>query len=439
MDWEGRTYEGTVDFFFEEVRQYKLAIAMELLQYSGSKGMMLDFVRHNACPSSDENGIHRFGYNPEIRKHYKKLYGKDPIDLAPDDKQWLAFKREYNTSLIFEIRKLMDEHETCKEFSLMLWPEHYPTWACLDVPELTKDGTVQMVTSMSIKYSIHPDAGVEEYNILKSQVINDKVKIIPGIQGYNHIYPRQIDDLVQKAEEHGVEEMMFYEAPSFITHMLTSTFRAINTGVPEYKRQLTATKVDTENPEEIDWSAIPEYSDFLFTTGKNPQQLPSEKTIAQIAYNDKEIIFRFTCYEEEMKTALAPTPENHHHLYYLKVLGLRSGAFLQRSTNVYLDPQNSHQSYYHFAVTPQGEQGQQTFVIDRWDGKWDSSVGIEDDKWIALMRIPYSTLDIAPPKKGDQWCVDLIRGNYSKKETVAWFYTIWDLPYPHDLGRLNFL
>ncbi len=145
MDKEGRRYRGTLDFFYDEVRDYKMKIIDELLSYP-AQGLFLDFVRHNACPSADQNGIHRFGYNPEIRSFYKNNFGNDPANLAPDNKEWLSFKQDIMTSLIKDIKRKMDKTHTYKELSLMLWPiEDYVRWGCIDLATLTSEKIIQML------------------------------------------------------------------------------------------------------------------------------------------------------------------------------------------------------------------------------------------------------------------------------------------------------
>ena len=44
MDRDGRTYRGTLDFFFEEVRSYKLAVIDELLAHTGVEGICSAFL-----------------------------------------------------------------------------------------------------------------------------------------------------------------------------------------------------------------------------------------------------------------------------------------------------------------------------------------------------------------------------------------------------------
>jgi len=439
VDRAGRAYRGTLDWWFPEVRAHKLAIVDELLtNYPEAKGLMLDYVRHNACPSADENGIHRFGYNPEIRAAYKKEFGADPIELPADDARWMAWKVDYWTSFIRDVKKLMNRTKHNQELSLMLWPVEYKTWACIDVSALTQDNTVQMITSMSIKYTCKPQEVVEEYNILKSQTKGDTVKIIPGIISYNKIYSSQLNDCVQTAEQAGIDEVMFYEAPVIPMHGLLTTVRAIQTGKPNYKKGLSASPVTESDPTKIDWSTIPAYTDFFYNTGKRKDTTPSEKTSVQFAYNPKELVIRTLCEDSRMDIALSPIEKKPELQYYLDVLGARTPFFMMNSFNLYLDAKHSHQDYFHFAGLPDGKKIQHTFVLHDWAGEWDLSVQQGQDQWTAFIRIPYASLGIKAPIPGDEWGINMIRGIRWAQETSIWFYSMWQTPYPDDFGHLRF-
>ena len=195
MDRHGHTYRGTLDFFFEEVRAYKLAIVDELLAYPGLKGIMLDFARHNACPSADADGIHRFGYNPEIREHYRQIKGADPIDLPADDPGWLSFKRDFMTSFLGEVRRRMDATAGCRELSMMIWPVDYAQWACIDIPRLTREGTLQMLNAFSLAYTYHPRETVKQFEIMQKQTEGTTCRLLPGIMCYNGIYPAEFVEM----------------------------------------------------------------------------------------------------------------------------------------------------------------------------------------------------------------------------------------------------
>jgi hypothetical protein len=437
MDREGRSYSGTQDIFYAEVRRHKLAIIDELLAY-GARGLLLDYVRHNGCPSADKNGIHRMGYNPEIRASYKSLYGVDPLELAADDATWLAFKRDLQTGFVREVRRKMTSTAPGQELSLMLWPVQSRTWLCLDVPQLSAAGDVDMVTSMSIKYSIRPQEGVDQYHLLKSQVDVSQTRILPGICCYDGNYPGLIDDYVERAEQEGIEEMMLYEADAVTRSKLLTTIRAINLGEPNYTRRLTATYAAVPSPAEVDWSCVPENTGFLFNYGKKTDQVPSEETSVQIAYTDRELVFRFTCHDANMAVAMAPHAECPEKQYYLDALGSRTAEYYMNSFNVFLDPKHSHQDYIHLGVSPQGERSQQAFSDEEWNGAWEAAVEAQEDRWTGVISIPFASLGVSTPTRGSEWGINLLRGIRAKEETSIWFYILWNLPFADDLGHLRF-
>ena len=241
-DREGRAYSGTFDWFYDDVREYKLAIADELAQYPIA-GLLLDFVRHNATPSADRRGVHRFGYNPEVRDAFRRTHGTDPLNLPADDDVWLAFKRDVRTSLVREIRERVDAAENSRELSLMLWPVNYPRWCCLDVPALTGESSVQMLTAMSLSYSVRPEEAAHHLSVLRAQCRSARVDILPGIAAYNGLQACHVESFVEAAEEAGASGAMLYEADALAKSGLTTAVRAVNLGTPNYGRLLTACRV----------------------------------------------------------------------------------------------------------------------------------------------------------------------------------------------------
>ncbi|MDP6503544.1 MAG: hypothetical protein QF886_08005, partial [Planctomycetota bacterium] len=301
-DREGRQYSGTFDWYYPEIRDYKLAIIDELLAYP-AKGIMLDLVRHNATASADANGIHRFGYNPEIRAAFKEAHGADPLELTADDPEWLAFKTEIRTSLIREIRHRMDRRGNALELSLMLWPLDYLPWACIDVPALTGEGAVQMLAGFSLTYSMSPDEARLHMDVLKRQCGGEDVLIMPGLSSYGGLTSDHVDVFAQAAEEAGAPGVMLYEADSLVKFDITPAVRVINAGRPRYKRSLQAGRVAAAD---APWDTVPVFDDFLYHFGQNPDEVPSERTSVRLAFNDEALMIRFECDDRDMAAALAP-------------------------------------------------------------------------------------------------------------------------------------
>ena len=436
-DREGRTYSGTFDWFFDEVREYKLAIVDELLRYPAA-GVLLDFVRHNATASADPNGVHRFGYNSEIREAYKKAHGTDPLELPPDEEEWLAFKREIRTSLVREIRRRMDQTETCRTLSLMSWPVDCARWCCLDVPALTRDGAVQMLTAMSLAYSFRPREAELQYRALKDQCHGEGVAILPGLMAYNGLYDFQVDDYAEAAERAGASGIMLYESDKLLERGLTPTVRAINLGLPNYKRSLKATRVDDVECD-AGWAELPEFTDFLFHFGPKPAQVPSEKTEVQIAYDDTQLVVRFICWDQNVASVLAPPDEQPQFQYYLDALGQRGPYYDQNSFSVLLDPGHSHADFYQRGVTPRKELTDAAFVDDEWHADWTASVEVGKEAWRGEIRVPFASLGRNTPQPGDLWGLNLMRGIRAANEICIWSAVAGQKPCPHELGHLEFL
>jgi len=204
MDRDGIRYFGTVDFFYDEVCQYKLKIIDEIIPFRFD-GILLDYVRHNGVPSGDyTTGIHRLGYNPEIVAAFKERTGKDAFAIDPADDEWICFKAEPHIKIIREIRKRFKKANPDVELSLMLWPLDNLRWNALDVATLTRENLVDMMTAMSIAYTFHPREAKNQVECLRSQCQSDKVRIVPGVCGYNKIYPSEFEEYIEAVEQLGL-------------------------------------------------------------------------------------------------------------------------------------------------------------------------------------------------------------------------------------------
>jgi len=390
MDRDGVRYHGTLDFFFDEVYQYKIKIAEELASF-GLDGILLDYARHHAVPSGDaKTGIHRLGYNPEIVAAFKEKTGKDAFAIDPADEEWLKFKAEPHTRFVREFRKMLLAVNPDAKIGLMLWPEDYFTWAAIDVPAMTKEGLVDMLTAMSLKYTFHPREAKAQIECLKAQNKGENVRILPGVCGYNFIDPDAFEDYIEEIENNGVHEAMNYEDVAFHLHF---TIGNIHRNVPNYKRKLKATKVSGD----IDWNSVPVYDDFLALRKDDDLHNPRNKTTMQIAYDADNLYVKFFCYDQDAEN-IFPVQRNKDN-YYMQKLGPRHYWGDWDSFNVILDAHLSHTDFYHFKVEPDGFMIQQTRTDDEWQGKWDADVEVTKEGWGGLITIPFATLDVKDPMK----------------------------------------
>ena len=321
----------------------------------------------------------------------------------------------------------------------MLWPVDYHRWGCFDVPGLTEDGSVQMLTAQSLAWSVSPAEAKIHFDALKTQTKNADVTLLPGLQGYQGLYPEQVEDFVESAEKAGAEEVMLYEANHLAQWHLTMSIRAVNLGISFKKRALRASKIpNTNDPRMVDWESLPTYQDFLYHCGTLDGTEPSEATVARVAYDDNALFFSFKCSESDIESLLAPTPPNPRQQFYLDALKSKGTDFNTSAVNIFLDPSRGRQNYYTFGVLPTGESAEASFVDGEWSAQWDSHVEIGEKNWIVSLRIPFESLKVPPPSAGNEWSVNLSRGIRRNNEVSIWFPGSWQLPLPNELGLLVF-
>ncbi len=439
MDREGHRYSGTFDFFYEEVRAYKMAIVEELLQYPVA-GLMLDFVRHNATASSDANGIYRFGHNPEICEAFQQRHGADPLTLAPGDPAWMAFQQEINTSFVREIRERMNHTGRSLDLSLMLWPVDYARWACLDVHALCAENAVQLLSLFGLTYSMRPQEARNHYAIGRAQAPDPKVLVLPGMEVYNGVRGPQIDRFTEAAEQAGASGIFLHEADALIRYNCTSAVRAINLGRPNYKRGLKAMHLtDTEVQSSEQWAQQPVFKEFLLHFGKSESEVPSETTEFQIAYTDREIVVRFRCADRRMEAALAPPALSHQHQYFIDALRHRAPYFDMNSFSLMLDPTRACEDYFMFCVTPRQEKSTASYIDETWSCDWNAEVTADPEGWSGILRIPFAALGATPPQAGDTWSINLVRGIVGVGEKAIWYPIEAQKVCPYELGRLDFV
>lgn len=108
---DGSAIPGSLDFWFPEVRSYKLGIVKELLAKPAQR-LLLDFLRRNGTPSADGDGHYRYGYNPKKLAAFRKETGFDALKLdpsMPEWDQWLQFNAKPVTDFVLEISQLARE------------------------------------------------------------------------------------------------------------------------------------------------------------------------------------------------------------------------------------------------------------------------------------------------------------------------------------------
>jgi hypothetical protein len=161
------------------------------------------------------------------------------------------------------------------------------------------------------------------------------------------------------------------------------------------------------------WEKAQEAKDFvMFEPGDGGNERDDKKTTVKIAYDNEAIYFGATMYD--------PNPEE---------IPMQFGGRDQFGTVDYflisINPNNDGLNDTEFIVMSTGAQGDAKVSSGRedfsWNAVWDSSVKINNDSWVAEIKIPYSALRFSNTNI-QTWGVNFHRRINKLNEQYVWNY-----------------
>ncbi len=418
-DRDGNDYPGTVEFGLKEVRKQKLAILGELLACKPD-GLLLDFIRHNATPSGDQRGIHRFGYNPEIRAAFKRKHGKDPVDLRRDDPTWLAYKNGYRADFVRAIRKRLGKK---RRLDVMTIPHvNNYKWLCLDLPSLTKDGTLDLVIPTDMTHCNAPATVRKMVRDLRKQV-RGKAQVGATVQGYwGNLEPDAYDAAVQAAEKAKADAFVLYESDQLMTYDLLTPTRAYHLGAPRPKRQVTVKRLD-RSPTDSDWKKAKAHSGF-FSYAFADRVKAIAATSFRVLADKRSLHMRIDARGTQGEPSEALVREKK---VFVDWIGARNYWQFFDSVHLCLDPapgsgaSPTRKDFTHYIAHRGGELLQETRIDNHWDGKWSAKVEqVSNTHWQATLSVPFATAGCRP-KAGDRWGMQVYRTHQPTGEVSSYF------------------
>jgi len=157
------------------------------------------------------------------------------------------------------------------------------------------------------------------------------------------------------------------------------------------------------------WDLAPWTGDFTQYEPYNGKK-PSQKTAFKILYNDNNLYVLIKCYDTEPLKI-----ENRLS---------RRDNFEGDWVAVAIDSYDDNLTAFAFSASASGVKGDVKFSSDdkmdiTWDAKWYLKTAIEDDGWIAEMRIPFNQLRFSKSIK-HEWGLQVLRKIFRKQETSVW-------------------
>jgi hypothetical protein len=125
---DGKPYRSQLSFAFPEVREYKLGLIRELLEYD-LDGLFLDWIRTGDVrdnPQTDPQGIANSGYESPNIVGFKLKFDLDPQDVANSDERWVRLRAEPQTIFMRSVRELTSKQPKKVPVAVMVGhPWHY--------------------------------------------------------------------------------------------------------------------------------------------------------------------------------------------------------------------------------------------------------------------------------------------------------------------------
>lgn len=181
--------------------------------------------------------------------------------------------------------------------------------------------------------------------------------------------------------------------------------------------------------EEKIWQQAPIATNFIQRT-PNEGKPATENTEARIIYSDDALYIGIRAYDSAMDSIAA-------------TLFRRDGSAYSDWVYVNIDSYNDNRTSFNFAVNPRGVRKDILTFNDsnediRWDAVWETATTIQDDSWIAEIRIPLSQLRFDAKKKNQTWGINFQRRLARKEEVSFWSPTPQDASgFVSRYGNLN--
>lgn len=162
----------------------------------------------------------------------------------------------------------------------------------------------------------------------------------------------------------------------------------------------------------------------FLSTGSGRSEISTE---IRLAYDDEALYIAYVNDE--------PRTDRMH-------ISSRSGSdFLHAddTVQVFLNPVNARHHYYYFVANPIGLRYQRASFDNSWARPWQSATRQFAHGWIAELAIPFASMNVQPPLKGQAW-----RGNFCRRRPQdlndfhCWSFTFGGVHRIDRFGKLNF-
>ncbi len=137
---------------------------------------------------------------------------------------------------------------------------------------------------------------------------------------------------------------------------------------------------------------------------------PRLRTTGCLGYDDEALYIAFTCFDPEMESLRAEVNQRDGQVWKDDCVELFIGPS---------GPRSDWQDYYHLGVSVTGARYDARKMDPSYDREWQAVTGRFDDRWEAVIRLPFGMFDLSEFNLGD-WTINFCRENPRANEAMAW-------------------
>ncbi|MBP1990834.1 family 10 glycosylhydrolase [Paenibacillus eucommiae] len=257
---DGRSFHSQLSYAFPEVREYKLGLLKEILDYD-IDGVFLDWIRTGDIrdnPQNDDKGVVDYGYEqPNIEK-FQEEYGISPYDITNGDQRWIKCRAEPVTEFMRQVRKEVSQAAKRIPISIMvqhLWSyrgvlpgmivdekiakmggniiEGSLNGLLCDIKTWAKEGLIDEVVAAG--YYTGGGTPEKAYNYIKEETEG----LVPvWLYGWVPNTPESFTEDIELAERLGAKEILFWEA-DYIDSIPPLQRQQVMEAIEKYRRKAT--------------------------------------------------------------------------------------------------------------------------------------------------------------------------------------------------------
>ena len=178
-----------------------------------------------------------------------------------------------------------------------------------------------------------------------------------------------------------------------------------------YRIRESAPMIDGQLDDEV-WSQTAVIDDLVQWEPDNMAR-PTERTMAQVAFDDRYLYVAVRCFDQTPAGVTAG-------------LGRRDNFPPTDQISVGFDPRHDHQTAYIFETNPSGVQGDMRRFDDTrtdrdYDAVWEVGTQVTSDGWTAEFRVPFSQMRFTVPTESEAvWGFNIRRTIQRNGESGEW-------------------